>query len=110
MEGLISSGNQRSYEDFKKQLSPKLIPLVDLLREFCFSLGKNVIEDVRMHRIVFCKSIRFRWFADMEPQLDSILIKIQSDRRKPQQTMQIKPEENLDEIKKVLNEAYSAIL
>jgi len=27
--------------------------LFDELRDYCFSLGKNVIEDVRMHRIMF---------------------------------------------------------
>ena len=56
-------------KNFKKQLSLKVKPIFDLLRDFCFLLGDNVIEDVRMHRIVFCKSITFRWFLDMEPDL-----------------------------------------
>jgi len=79
MDGIVSFGNKRDYEDFKKQLSPQIIPIFDLIRDFCFSLGDNVIEDVRMHRIVFCKSITFRWFLDMEPENDSILLKIQKN-------------------------------
>jgi len=53
MEGIISFGNNRSYDDFKKQIPSSVLPLFDSIREFCFSLGGNVVEDVRMHRVVF---------------------------------------------------------
>jgi len=106
---LISSDNTRSYEDFKKQIPPLVKPVFDSLREYCLSLGKNVIEDVRMHRIVFCKSLTFRFFADMEPQRDSILIKIRRDRKEPQKEVAIKPSQNLYEIKNLLLEAYNTI-
>jgi len=67
----------RRYDDFMKEADPKVQPLMDSLRKFCFSLGSNVIEDVRMHRVVFCKSFAFRWFVDVEPQNDLVLLKIQ---------------------------------
>ena len=67
----------RKYDDFVKDIDPKVQSLMDSLREFCFSLGSNVIEDVRMHRVVFCKSFAFRWFADVEPQNNSVLLIIQ---------------------------------
>ena len=57
MDELIFSWYNRTYDDFKKQPMPKIKPLFDSLRDYCFSLGKNVIEDVRMHRVVFCRSI-----------------------------------------------------
>ncbi len=50
---LASFGNKRNYEDFKKQIPIKIQPLFDLIRDHCFSLGENVVEDIRMHRIVF---------------------------------------------------------
>ncbi len=106
---LISSGRARSYDDFKKQISPLMKPTFDLLREYCLSLGKNVIEDVRMHRVVFCKSMTFRFFADMEPQRDSILIKIKRDRKEAQKEIEIKADQNLDEIKDLLFDAYNTI-
>ncbi len=77
MEGLISFGNKRNYEDFKKQIPLTVLPLFDSIREFCFTLGENVLEDVRMHRVVFCKSMTFRWFIDVEPERDGVIIKIQ---------------------------------
>jgi len=106
---LISTGHRRNYEDFKKQISPLVKPLFDSLREYCLSLGKNVIEDVRMHRVVFCKSMTFRFFVDMEPQRDSILIKIRRERKEPQKEIVIKPSHNLDEIKNLLLDAYNTI-
>jgi len=109
MGDLIFSGHNRTYDDFKKQLTPTVKPLLDLLRDYCFSFGKNVIEDVRMHRVVFCKSMTFRFFADMEPQQESILIKIRRDRKEPQKDVLIKPGQDLSEIKNLLLDAYNTI-
>lgn len=109
MNELIFSGHHRTYDDFKKQLMPKIEPLFDSLRNYCFSLGTNVIEDVRMHRVVFCKSMTFRFFADMEPQQESILIKIRRDRKEPEREIHVKPSQELDEIKILLFDAYNSI-
>lgn len=109
MDGIVSFGNRRSYDEFKNQLSLSVKEHFELLRNFCFSLGDNVIEDVRMHRIVFCKSITFRWFLDMEPEFDSILIKIQKNRKEPHKKIQIKINDDLEEIKKLISEAYNSI-
>ena len=75
MDGLISFGNKRNYEDFKKQIPVTVLPLFDSIRKFCFNLGENVLEDIRMHRVVFCKSMTFRWFLDVEPEKDGVKIK-----------------------------------
>jgi len=108
MEGLIS-GKKRTYEEFRATLPPNVATLFDDLRSYCFTLGKNVVEDIRMHRIVFSKSMTFRNFADIEPQRDSIILKIKRDRKEPEKEIQIKLNENLDEIKKLLLEAYTNI-
>jgi hypothetical protein len=103
------SSNKRSYNDFKENISPQIQSLFDSLRDFCFSLGSNVIEDVRMHRIVFCKSFTFRWFADMEPDVDVILLKIQRDRKVPPSIIKIKDDDDLDQVRKFLRDAYITI-
>jgi predicted transport protein len=108
MEGLIS-GKKRTYDEFKVNLSPKIISLFDELRNFCFSLGKNVVEDIRMHRIVFSKSMTFRNFADIEPQRDFIIVKVKRDRKEPEKEIRIKPDENLDKIRILLLDAYTTI-
>ena len=109
MSTFFSVDSKRSYVDFKKQIPPQIQSLFDSLREFCFSLGDNVIEDVRMHRIVFCKSIIFRWFVDIEPENDTVLLKIQTSRKEPQNTIRLKPSENLDQVKEILKDAFEKI-
>lgn len=108
MDGLIS-GHTRTYDDFKKQLSSQVKPLFEEIRNYCFSLGDNEIEDVRMHRIVFCKSMTFRHFADVEPQRESVIAKIRRDRKEPVREVEVRPEQNLDDLKNLLAEAYSNI-
>jgi len=109
MEGVISFGNKRNYEDFKKQIPSSVLPLFNSIREFCFSLGNNVVEDVRMHRVVFCKSMTFRWFADIEPERDGVIIKIQKSRKEPIQIIQIKKEQKISEFSQIIKEAFEEI-
>ncbi len=109
MEGIISFGNKRNYDDFKKQIPSSVLPLFDSIREFCFSLGKNVVEDVRMHRVVFCKSMTFRWFVDVEPQSEGVIIKVQKNRKEPIQTIQIKKEQQISEFSQILKVAFEEI-
>ena len=108
MDGLFL-GPKRSYEDFKKQIPESVFPLFDSLREYCLSLGSNVVEDVRAHRIVFGKSLSFRWFADLDPEGNSIIIKIQQNRKEPFQTISISNEQELDALKKTISDAYNSI-
>ena len=108
MEGLIS-GKKRTYDEFRSSMPSSVATLFDELRNYCLTLGQNVVEDIRMHRIVFAKSIKFRSFADIEPQRDSIIIKVKKDRKEPEKELQIKLNDNLDEIKKLLLDAYTRI-
>ena len=108
MDGLVS-GQTRTYDDFKKLIPPQVEPLFNELRNYCLSLGKNVVEDVRMHRVVFCKSMTFRYFADIEVQRDSVLVNIRMNRKEPPQETEIKINDNLDRIRTLLSEAYSKI-
>ena len=109
MEGIISFGNKRNYDDFKKQIPNSVLPLFDSIREFCFSLGDNVLEDVRMHRVVFCKSMTFRWFADVEPEREGVIIKIQKNRKIPIQIIQIKKEQKISEFSQIIKIAFEEI-
>ncbi len=109
MEGIISFGNKRNYDDFKKQIPSSVLPLFDSIREFCFSLGKNVVEDVRMHRVVFCKSMTFRWFVDVEPEREGVIIKIQKNRKEPVQIIQIKKDQQISEFSQMLRMAFEEI-
>ena len=109
MEGMISFGNKKSYEEFKRQIPIQVQPFFDEIRKFCFSLGDNVVEDVRMHRVVFCKSMTFRWFADVQPESDGVVIKIQKSRKVPIQRIQIKKEQPISEFGRYIKKAYEEI-
>ena len=109
MEGIISFGKKRSYEDFKKQIPNQVLPLFDSIREFCFSLGDKVIEDIRMHRVVFCKSMTFRWFVDIEPENDGVIIKIQKSRKDPIEIIRIKKEQEISEFSQSIKNAFENI-
>lgn len=108
MDGLIS-GPKRTYDDFKKQLSPQARPIFEEIRNYCLSLGDNVLEDVRMHRIVFCKSLTFRYFADVEPQRESVITKIRRDRKEQVKEVEVKQGQSLDALKELISDAYSNI-
>ena len=109
MNNLGFFGNKKSYEDFEKQVNPSIKLLFEFIRNYCLSLGQNVVEDVRMHRIVFGKSITFRSFADLEPLENSILVKVRRDRNEPQKQITVTSEQDLSELKKLILEAYNAI-
>ena len=79
------------------------------MREFCFSLGDNIIEDVRMHRIVFCKSMTFRWFADLQPSEEGIILKIQKNRKEPVQIIKILKDEDITKQKEIIQNAFNEI-
>ena len=105
----VSFGNKKNYNDFINQIPIIVQPLFEELRQFCLELGENIVEDVRMHRIVFCKSMTFRWFTDLEPTQNSILIKIQKSRKIPITTLEVFSYDNLEEIKTSIKDAYTSI-
>jgi hypothetical protein len=106
---MFFQGQKRTYESFKTQIKPTILPAFDSLREHCIALGNNVVEDVRAHRVVFGKSLSFRWFADLEPGLEDIIIKIQRDRKEPQKIITLGADDDLGEIKKLIQDAYDTI-
>ena len=105
----VSFGNKKNYNDFKNQIPIIVQPLFEELRQFCLELGENIVEDVRMHRIVFCKSMTFRWFTDLEPTQNSILIKIQKSRNIPITSLEVFSYDKLEEIKTSIKDAYTSI-
>ncbi len=76
------------------------------LREFTKNLGENVIEDIRPHRIVYSKGIVFRSFLDIQPLNDKIVIIVKKNRDKKEQYTIKTVDENIDDIKKEINDAY----
>jgi len=105
----VSFGSKRTFDDFSSQIPSTLRVFFESVRDYCLSLGENVVEDIRMHRIVFGKSMTFRWFADVEPSNTEIVIKIQENRKEPARYYKISSIEEFDRIKDNIRVAYEKI-
>jgi len=75
-----SGANDGFFESQTSGLNLHLKNIVIDLRSFVTSLGTNVIEEVRPHRIVYAKSINFRTFLDIRPEGDHIELKLTAGR------------------------------
>lgn len=100
---------KRTFNDFSSQIPSDKKKLFGLVRDFCLSLGNKVVEDVRMHRIVFGKSITFRWFADIEPSNSELIIKIRENRKVPLKIHKIYSIEDFNLIKEEIRKAFEKI-
>ena len=74
------------------------------------SLGSNVIEEVRPHRIVYAKTMNFRIFLDIEPRAnDSLILSIRYGKDIPSITVIVVSIEDAEHAKKQIAEAYQKI-
>jgi predicted transport protein len=79
------------------------------LRNFVKSLGNNVIEEIRPHRIAYAKSLTFRTFLDIQPKKDSLTISLRKSRNESIITQTIKTVEDIENVKPQIVEAYKKI-
>lgn len=79
------------------------------LRTFVFGLGKNVIEEVRPHRIVYAKTLTFRPFLDIQPKMNSLVISIRKSRNESTIEHTIRSGDDFEPIKHQITVAYETI-
>ncbi|HEX7033108.1 MAG TPA: hypothetical protein VF172_08925 [Nitrososphaera sp.] len=79
------------------------------LRGFVRSLGSNVIEEVRPHRVTYAKTMNFRTFLDIRPANDSLVLSIRYGRAAPPTTATVTTREDAEKAKKQIAEAYQKI-
>ena len=101
------SGN--SFESHLVGLEEQNKALLLELRIFIKSLGDNVIEETRPHRIAYAKSLNFRTFEDVQPKNDSLMISIRKGRTEPLRTRILNNPSELKAIKEQITEAYKTI-
>lgn len=75
------------------------------IRDDVFSLGDKVIEEVRPHRIVYAKSLTFRYFLDIYPRPMDLVVSVKRNRREPAREYIIR---NYDEWKNISGEISTA--
>jgi hypothetical protein len=79
------------------------------LRSFVKSLGANVIEEVRPHRVAYAKTMNFRTFLDIMPAGDSLVLSIRYGRAAPLATTTVRTAQDAESAKKQIADAYQKI-
>jgi hypothetical protein len=108
---MFGSGPGRiPFESHLEKLKEPARALMVDLRKFVMSLGSNVIEEVRPHRIVYSKTLNFRIFLDIEPTAgDSLMLSIRHGRGAPPVSLRVRTIEDAEHAKKQITEAYNKI-
>jgi hypothetical protein len=99
-----------TFESHLEKLKEPIRPIMADLRKFVLSLGSNVIEEVRPHRLVYAKTLNFRTFLDIEPTAgDSLILSIRYGRGAPPVSVMVRTIEDAERAKKQIAEAYQKI-
>jgi hypothetical protein len=107
--GFYSEKASISFESHLVGLQEETRELLLNLRAFINSLGDNVIEEPRPHRIAYAKSLNFRIFADVQPREDSLIISVKKSRNEPLMSSKVKNLPELEAAKIQIAEAYNKI-
>ena len=109
--GLYSDKSSASiqFESHLEGLKEEIKTLLLDLRNFVKSLGNNILEEVRPHRIVYAKTLTFRTFLDIQPRTDSLMISVKKGRIEPPTIHTVKTAQELEHIKFEITEAYKRI-
>lgn len=107
--GLYSEGPKLSVEDHLSRLDEPAKSILQEIRNFVLSLGSNVIEEVRPHRIVYAKSFNFRTFLDIEPAINVLAVSIKIEPRGVSTKLMINSNEQMPNLKELIKQAYTRI-
>jgi hypothetical protein len=98
-----------SFESHLSGLEENAKALLLDLRDFVKSLGSNVIEEIRPHRIVYAKSLNFRTFLDVQPRNDRLIVSIRKSRTETPANHIAKSRQELEGLKHEIEETYKNI-
>ena len=107
--GLYSEGPKISIDEHLSKLDDSMKEIFQEIRTFVLSLGSNVIEEVRPHRVVYAKSFNFRTFLGIEPLNNTLAISVKMESRSTPNKMNVNSKEQLQDIKDMIQKAYARI-
>ncbi len=107
--GLYSDKSSIPFDSHLNGLEDQTKALLLYLRKFVKSLGENVIEEVRPHRIVYAKSLTFRYFLDVQSRKDILIVSTRRSRKEQSLEHIVKDMQDMDNIKPKIVEAYANI-
>jgi len=107
--GLHSEGPRLSVEDHLSKLDEPAKSILQEIRSFVLSLGSNVIEEVRPHRIVYAKTFNLRTFLDIEPAINVLAVSVKTEHRGASTKLMINSKEQVHDLKELIQHAYTGI-
>ena len=107
--GIYSDKPEVSFESHLSGLEEHAKALLLDLRDFTRSLGSNVIEEIRPHRIVYAKSLTFRTFLDIQPRNDCLVISVRKGRTETPASYIAKSTQELEGLKHEIEKTYNTI-
>jgi hypothetical protein len=107
--GFQTDKSNISFESHLVNLGKDIGTLLVNLRHFVLSLGDNVMEEVRPHRIVYAKSLTFRYFLDIYPRNTDLIIEIRKNRKEPAKEYIVRNIQEIQSIESEIKEAYKEI-
>ena len=107
--GMYSEGPKPSIDQYLYKLDDPMKNIFQEIRSFVFSLGSNVIEEVRPHRVVYSKSFNFRTFLDIQALNNTLAISVKMEPKSAPNRMNINTKEQLQQIKDMIQKGYAKI-
>ena len=106
---MYSEGPKISIDEHMSKMDEHVRSIFQEIRGFVLSLGSNVVEEVRPHRIVYGKSLIFRTFLDIQPLNNALAISVKMELRGMPNEMVLNSKEQLTDLKNMIREAYVRI-
>jgi dimeric dUTPase (all-alpha-NTP-PPase superfamily) len=107
--GLYTDKPSISFESHLQGLEEQTRASFVDIRDYVKSLGENVIEEVRPHRVVYAKSLTFRTFLDIQPKKDSLIVSIKHSRKESPKVLTVNNIQQVEDIKSQIRNAYQTI-
>jgi hypothetical protein len=98
-----------SFESHLNRLEEDIKTLLLDMRKFVQTFGRDIIEEVRPHRIVYAKSLTYRTFLDIKPESHHLIVSIRKGRTQPVISHTIRNIQESESIKPEIQDAYKTI-
>ncbi len=107
--GFYTNEPKISFDTHLINLHPDQRKILIELRNFVRTIGDNVVEDIRPHRIVYSKTLAFRNFLDVQPAIEEIIIATRKNRKETPIIYKISNKQDFEKLKEEIISAYKNI-
>jgi hypothetical protein len=104
--GIYNDKPRISFETHLVNLNEDQRKILIELRKFVMSIGNNIIEDIRPHRIVYSKTVAFRNFLDVKPAVEELIVLTRKNRKEVPITHKISNKQDFENLKPEIINAY----